>query len=191
MWLSSKKLRVALIFLPLFGCGYTLQHRLKEPLASAKGVFIPIFRNDTEEVGAERFFTNMLIRELRSHRSLPVMAKDDSDYTLEGTLTALTLRPSALTEPGFQGLDQLHRIPTELEVSATVLLRLYRTKTLEQIWAQNYSAARRVATPVDRTYDFQAPSSLGLITQSIGEAQFSEVARDIVRDVYDEMVEFF
>ena len=48
-----------------------------------------------------------------------------------------------------------------------------------------------MAAPVNRTYNYEAPSSIGLLTQSLIDSSYSDIARDIMRDVYDEMVEVF
>ena len=48
---------------------------------------------------------------------------------------------------------------------------------------------QRVAAPVDRTFNFQAPSAVGPITQSLIDSSYNDIARNIMRDVYDEMLE--
>ena len=175
----------------LGGCGYTLSHRLRPEFQGSRGFFVPMFLNETEETGAERIFTNALIRELESHGNLTMNHEGNDALELRGQVTGISYAPSAVSDFGFGGLQSYRRIPVELGLTVSISLTLVDPKTNKVIWSGGFSGFRRVETPLNRTYDFEAPSSLGPFTQSLVEARYHDVARDIMRDVYDDMVEFF
>jgi len=183
----SFKFSLLLCFL-LNGCGYTLSHRLKDTFTDKKGIFVPVFANQTQEVGAERVFTNALIRELQSRGEITMTSRDQGGLELFGTITAIEILPTAWTDRGLKGIPDFRRLPSELSIEVRIELAL-NDPAKGEVWRANFSGRRKVETPLDRTYNYQAPSSLGLLTQSLAESRYADIARDIVRDVYDEMVQ--
>ncbi len=175
----------------LSGCGYSLSHRLKTSFVSPRGLFVPMFDNKTEETGAERIFTNALIRELESHGNLVIAHSGEDALELRGIITGVSYAPSAFSDYGFRGLQSYRRMPVELGLNVSLQLTLVDPRNQRVLWSNSFSGFRRVEAPQNRTYDFEAPSSLGLFTQSLVEARYQDVARDIMRDIYDDMVDFF
>lgn len=183
---------IVLLFLPLFwGCGYSLNHRLQDSFQISKGLFVPVFDNKTQEVGSEIFFTNALIRELVSHGEVVVPEKKEGILELRGTVTQVSRLVEVQSAAGLKGLQAYQRIPDQIGVRAFVHIELFDPKTNTVKWAREFSSYRRVSAPLDRTTDSASPSSLGLITESLIENSYALIARDMMRDVYDSMVEVF
>ncbi len=183
------------LFLTVSGCGYTLNHRLKSSFTDTRGIFVPMFTNNTDELGAERAFTNALIHELLCHREIVLKSTRGQGLELLGEVASIQYGPSAFTEPGFQGLREFKRIPSEYGVRVNISLRLMDTANGSVLWSNSFSGFRRVNVldvlnaDVSRTYDYQAPSSIGGNTQSIIHSVYSDIAADIMRNVYDSLVE--
>ncbi len=192
-WLASSYswLLITSLMLGLSGCGYTLSHRLRGEFQSKRGLFVPVFHNYTEETGAERIFTSALVKELESHGNIVMDHKGEDGLELRGAVTGISYAPSVLSDFGYKGLQVYRRLPVELGLNVSVALTLVDTRTGKVLWSGSFAGFRRVETPTNRTYDFEAPSSLGLFTLSLVETRYQDVARDIMRDVYDAMVEFF
>lgn len=185
-------IHLLLVFLAFFtGCGYTLQHRLKDTFVNSKGFFVPVFDNNTDEIGAEKVFTNALIRELSNGSEVLLADRETGGLELRGTLSEIQVVPTASTELGFKGLQGYRRLPTEIGVRVNLRLALSDIGTGRPVWSKDFTGFRRVNAPLNRTYDFEGPSSLGPLTQSIVESTYENIARDIMRDVYDEMMELF
>ncbi len=174
------------------GCGYTLNHRLTDAFERSKqGIFVPVFTNVTEEVGAERVFTNALIRELQSRGEVTLIGRDQALAVLEGTVTSITYGPTAYTDQDFRGLQSYRRLPSEYGVTVELALRLIDAKGKNLLWSNSFRSFQRLAAPVSRTYSYEGASATGLIAQSIIDGSYESIARNIMRDVYDEMVEIF
>ncbi|MBY0370634.1 hypothetical protein K2X33_08110 [bacterium] len=180
-----------LTLLVMTGCGYSLQHRLKTGFDNPQGIFVPIFDNETDEVGAERFFTNALIRELQSRGLGTLSSPRQGAYKLQGTVTRIGYVPAASTPTPYNGLQDYRRLPTEIVLDVDVTLRLTDPASGKVLWTQKFSNFRRVPGVVDRTYNYEAPSSVGVLQQSLIESQYAGIARDMMRDVYDAMMELF
>jgi len=173
------------------GCGYTLSHRLKDTFADQRGIFVPVFENHSEEVGVERVFTNALIRELQSRGEILMSTRENGGLELFGTLTRVEVVPTAWSDRGIKGLRDNRRLPSEVGIEVALKLVLMDPKEKKVLWQGYFTGRRRVEAPLNRTYTYEAPSAVAMITQSIAESRYSDVARDIMRDVYDEMVEIF
>jgi hypothetical protein len=190
MWLFN----LFLCFL-LSGCGYTLQNRLKEVFN--KKIYIPVFENQTDEIGAEQVFTNAIVREMLTHQEVLLDARDMNHLELRGVVKGISYSPTASTALGYSkntsrpGLAAYRRIPSEMGVSVTVSLSLVDNSNNKVLWKKDYPGYRRVNMFVDRTSDSEAPSSAGYITQSMVETVYPDIARDMARDIYDDMVEIF
>jgi len=177
--------------LMLTGCGYSLNHRLKSVFTEGP-IYVKIFDNRTDEAGAERVFTDAIIRELRARKSLTVVdSPEAATLELQGYVAGIEYAPAAFTANAFGGLQPYRRMVSDLSVRATIGFRLVNRKTQNVVWEKAFSSFRRIASPLNRTYDFEAPSSNSLLIQTLVESQYSKIAQDIIRDVYDEMIEFF
>jgi len=181
------------IFLVVFSsCGYKMKHRLEEAFYRPGGIFIPVFDNDTSETGAETVFTNAFIREMMGRHEVVVTKRKKASLEIRGVLTQIEIKPTAFSESKFPGLQPYKRLPAEYGVTVKISLALRDIKEDKTLWVRNFQGFRRIDTPVrGRTYDFQAPSSLGFRNQSIIESLYPQIARDIMHDVYDEMVSAF
>lgn len=174
--------------LMLTQCGYTLNHRLKETFdAKGKGVFIPVFTNQTEEVNLGIVFTNALIRELESHGEKNVSKKENAGLEIRGVITDVTQKleiPSTANT-----LYDYSQVPDQIGVRVYMRIEIWDPVSNQKRWENRFEQYRRVSAPLNRLTDKDAPSSLGPITQSIIEASYPDIARDIMRDVYDLMVD--
>jgi hypothetical protein len=193
MWLSPKirSLTGLLFFLLFTSCGYTLNHRLKDTFKSSTGIFVPVFDNRTSQTGAEIVFTNALIQELQSHSEIVYTDRRPGCLVLQGVVTHVDVVPTANTIPGYAGLQSYRRIPSELGVRVAILFTLFDSFKNQIVWSKELSGFRRVTTLTSRTFDYQAPSSVGMLDQSIVENSYADVAPLITRDFYDEMVQLF
>lgn len=191
--LKTKPIRfLAGLFLVGFsGCGYHFSQALKPEFQPAKeqGIFIPVFSNKTDEVGVEPIFTNALVRELQSRGEIVITDSKHAAIELAGVINKITYDGKAFTLPGYKGLIASRAIPYQVEVVVNISFVLFDSKTRKVLWSGNYTGSRPVITPVNRTYDFQAPSSIGPYTQSVVQSEYPVIARIIMRDVYDNMIE--
>ncbi len=191
MWLWFRVLGFTCLVLSV-GCGYTLSHRVKKVFEDPKGVFVPIFTNKTEELGAELVFTNALLRELKVHQTLKfVDQKASTPLELRGVIEQISYQPTAFYAP-LQGVNKLQSysmVPDQINLVATVKLNLVNRETQEVLWTHTVSGSRIVSAYLGRTGDKEGASSFGIYTQSLIDARYSDVARDIMRDIYDSMLE--
>lgn len=179
-------------FILCLGCGYTLSHRLRKEFENPKGIFVPVFSNQTEEMGAEMVFTNALLRELKLHQNFHLADKPEStEVELKGVVEKITYQPTSFFAPsaGVNKLQSYVMMPDQINVVATVNLSLINKETKKVLWSQSVSGYRIVSANLARTGDREAASGFGVYTQSLIDSRYGDIARDIMRDMYDSMVE--
>jgi len=189
LWFRFFILIPTLFFL---GCGYSLSHRVKKVFEHPQGVFVSIFTNDTEEMGAEMVFTNALLRELKVHQNIRLVdRKESTPLELKGVVEKIAYQPSAFFAPaaGTNKLQSYVMMPDQINVVATIKLNLINRETKEVLWSQSTSGSRIVSANLTRTGDKEGASGFGIYTQSLIDARYGDIARDIMRDMYDSMVE--
>jgi hypothetical protein len=173
------------------GCGYTLNHRLIDQFKDNKGFYVPVFTNKSDETGAEIAFTNALIHEMESHGEKILSSREDDGIEIQGTIEYIDYRANSHTGVNIGGLHKDIRIPDNIAVNVRMKLVMVDLRTKKQIWTRTVGGSRAVLPPTYRTYSIDAPSSFGMITQSVVESSYPEIARTMMRDVYDSMVQFF
>jgi hypothetical protein len=172
------------------GCGYTLNHRLKDEFKGTRGFFVPVFTNETEEQGVDITFTNALVRELESHGEELLTKGSYGGIEILGTISQVGQVIEAQSGGGNQGLQSYIRIPDQIGVTVRVSLVFREMATKKVLLNQMFSNYRRTSGPQNRTHDIDAPSSLPLMTESIVRLTYADIAREMMRDVYDRLVNF-
>jgi hypothetical protein len=176
------------ICLSISGCGYSLQGRVKPTFRPAKGIFVTVFNNQSDEVGAELVFTNALVRELESRGEVVVTDRQPGAMEFRGVVSSISYSPTTFIGAGALGLRSYRQLPSEVVVQASIQVELVNPQAKQVVWSGTFSSFRRVPMPLDRTFNYQVPSANGLITQSFIQGQFPAIARDISRDIYDSML---
>ncbi len=165
-----------------------MSQTLRDSFKETRGVFVPVFTNRTEETGAELVFTNALVRELTSRGNVILSSREKGGLELKGTINDITFSPTVLTPTGFTGLQPYRRLPTELGLNVSIFFQLVRPENGQILWQGTFTGFQRVEAPIARTQDFEAPSSVGLQTLSLIQSRYMDVARIIMRDVYDDLI---
>ena len=188
---SPWRLSCALVLFCLFffHCGYGVKHQLLSDFAGKRGLFVPVFQNDTDETGAERIFTDAIIHELASRHEVILSSRQQGGLELFGEITSIAYAPVQLTVPGYVGLQPYRRVPSQLGVQITLLLTLRDTDSGKVLWSRNFYDFRRVYSVTNRSFAYQGASAVGLIDQTLVESIWPAMAGDIVRDMYDQMLE--
>jgi len=129
-----------------------------------KSLYIPIFKNDTQDVGPEADFTNKLTQEVKRSKVAKILGKEQADGLLEGRIVSITRSQTAHDSKqrgetgkvsGLINLPQGTYVATEFLISVKVELLLRDRKTKNTVWKQwfedraLYSSARLALTGIN------------------------------------------
>ncbi len=123
--LLTRALLAILVLWSVASCGYTLQGDLPSHL---KTVSVPVFKNRSNEAGAESTITAGVINAFTTNGRLRVVPLDKADSVLEGEITAYNVQ--SLTYD-----SKLNLRSYQLTVSMDVRFR--DLKRSELLWQQN------------------------------------------------------
>lgn len=164
-------MREAVVFSLVFlsaGCAYRFGFSERTLPGGYTQVAIPVFKNLTQEVGAEMPFTDALVRRFARSKVARVSDKDSSPLTLEGTVENISILDGSkvTNQPG--GLTTLPSstvLTTEYRIVITADLTLRRKSDEKVVWQGKFSGekvypAPRIGTPVlnsaNATYNHSA-----------------------------------
>jgi hypothetical protein len=155
-------------------------------------IAIPIFRNETQEVGIETLFTNSLVRRFARSQVATVIDQDNSPLVLEGSVHQLKIiNGSGVTNSP----NQLPLLPTgtvlttEYRMAVTTKIKLRRRSDDKIVWEGSFTNERvyqapRIGTPV-------VNSANATYNQSVRMRTIALVADDMMSEAHDRMTENF
>tara|TARA_B100001248_G_scaffold219808_1_gene175434 strand:+ start:3378 stop:3929 length:552 start_codon:yes stop_codon:yes gene_type:complete len=168
-------------------CGYQWGNRSEKLPGDYKEVAIPLFKNKTQEVGAEIYFTNALIEEIARNPKSNVTSQEYAEVVLEGEISNLSLQG--------EGLASLPNLPTETELNSSyrmdiiVHLRLRRKSDQEVIWTKSFSGQRTFASA--KITSFPANSANPIYNYSAVHEKLKVIAQQMMSQAYLSLTESF
>lgn len=149
-------LTTILMLFMLPSCAYRVGYGYQELPRGIKSLHIPIFKNDTYEVGPEVSFTNQLVRELKRANVAELLGENSAEGILEGRIIRITKQQRSYEEKvrgsvknsGLVNLPDGTFVATEYLLKIKIELRLRKTGTSQIVWKQwfddqtVYSASR-------------------------------------------------
>jgi hypothetical protein len=187
--------RILLIFaliLSTSACAYRFGLSDRALPGGYSQVAIPVFKNSTQEVGIEMYFTNALIRRFGRSEVARVADKDSAPVVLEGTIKKIdtVLGPALTNQPGqLQTLPDNSVLVTSYRLVVTAEVILKRKSDDKIVWQgsfQNekvYSAPRigaAIVNSADATYNHSARLQ-----------KISELAEEMMTEAHDRITENF
>ncbi len=185
---------LALLLVILSSCSYNFT-ALKNPYEKqgVKNVAVPMFKNKTIEGGAEVPFTDSLRLYLVSRSGKLELVRTGADAYIEGEVTNITLTPASIqmgttaTEAA-GGLPADRLLATTYTITATVKLKMIRTKDDKVLWTNSFSQAQ---TMNSGSYTDQRETSNVFIKESNKRAAIQSLADLMMKFAVDSLLEEF
>lgn len=181
-------MKAYLIFMFLFcaSCAYRQGSPERSLPGGSQEVRVPMFKNLTQEVGVETFFTNALIDEV--NRSRVAKLNPSSDVELLGTIESIQYIPSGTEPVGKIGNDQLV-INREYRIVIVMELVLKKRYEEQALWANKFTGERSYSSSF-----ITSPIVSGanpIYNLSARRRNISQLAQDMVAEATDKLTENF
>ncbi|HIC90589.1 MAG TPA: hypothetical protein EYP21_00705 [Syntrophaceae bacterium] len=88
MW---KRLTSIILLATVIGCGYGFTGGVNNLPPDVRSIAIPVFSNNTSELGIETIFTNAVIDEFLHSNLLPIKDESQADAVLLGTIKSIDI----------------------------------------------------------------------------------------------------
>ena len=110
----------------LTSCAYRVGYGYQELPRGIKSLHIPIFKNDTYEVGPEVSFTSQLVREVKRSNVAKILGKNSAEGILEGRIIRITKQQRSWEENrrGGTKTSGLVNLPDGTFVATEYLLKI-------------------------------------------------------------------
>lgn len=189
------------LFLAIFfwgnGCGYSFQNS-SHSLYDREGVekiYVSQLTNNTYKAGVENIVYNNLIRVLTAHRKV-ILVRDPqlADAILYGSINTASYIPSATTPvSSLKPIGVGTNLPTSaffvaFEYVATLDCSFVLRSSKKTFW--NYSNSRTKTFPASNQLSVPGTTG-GLINESEFDRALSSLARSMMDDVHESMLEMF
>lgn len=174
------------------GCAYKLSASADSLPGNVRIIQIPLFINDSGEVGVETVFTNSLKTEALKSKYVTIKNDEkDAEAILRGRITGISVVAveSVIEAKNTKYLPTETVIATQYTVSATLSLQLTRKGSSAILWsgefqqATNYSAPQ-ITLPVINT-------SNALYNHSAKRQTLDALSKEMMQAAFDRMVENF
>lgn len=174
------------------GCAYKLSSQTSTLPGQVKVIQIPLFKNNSNEVGAETYFTNSLKTEAIRSKIVQVKNEEsDVEAVLQGHIRDISIiaDESVIEAKNTTYLPTENVLATQYRVTATVLLELKRRNSTELLYSgqfvqtMNYSAPQ-ITLPVINTAN-------SLYNESAKRQTLDAISKELMQAAFDRMVEDF
>ena len=176
----------------LFGCAYKLSSNHSILPGNVKIIQIPLFKNDSPELGVESSFTNALKTEALKSKFVELKNDEEGvEAILQGRIISVDIiaDESVIEAKNTKYLPAETVIATQYKVSVGVVLTLTRKGSSEILWSgsfkeqSNYSAPQ-ITLPVINTAN-------SLYNHSAKRQTLNTLSRDMMQAAFDRMLEDF
>lgn len=181
----------------LAGCAYSIgiqDRRLPEGYTL---VAVPIFKNQTQEVGVEVPFTNAIIREFARSQIATVVDRSNAQVILEGTLERiqydvanqliLSCPPPPITEVCVMPNNTI--LNSEYRISVWTRLVLKRASDGKILWSEAFTGQKSYLAP--KIWIEGLNSANALYNHSSRQENLSAMAIDIMAEAHGRLTENF
>lgn len=182
----------SVILLVNIGCAYKLSSDSDTLPGDVRRIQIPLFKNDSSEVGVESFFTNSLKSEALRSKFVQLKNNDnEAEAILQGRIVSVQVvaDESVIEAKNTSYLPSETVNATQYKVSATVELKLLKKENSYVLWSgsfqqsSNYSAPQ-ITLPVINTAN-------ALYNASAKRQTLDALSKEMMQAAFDRMLESF
>ncbi len=183
-------LSLALISVLTGGCAY----RLSSPDRGLPGgyhqVFIPVFKNRTQETGIEVAFTNALIKEFERAKIGRVVEASQAEVIVEGVIDSVTY-----TKSDDIGADSVSDLPlgtvlsTKYQILINAQISLRRNSDKAILWQGSFRGERSYNAPQVKTAGVNTVNPL--YNLSARRQNIEQKATEMMSEAHDRITENF
>lgn len=182
--------KIFIIFTFLTSCAYKIGPQVDAVPGGVKSIAIPIFKNLSQEVLVETYFTNYLLQEFQRSKIVEVLPESLAEATMFGTIKKVEylVPPSSLKESGTY-LPNNRSLATQYNVNVEVEARLVRNHDQKVLWTGVYSKVGNYSAPL---VTLPVVNSVNpLYNLSARRQAIDQTAASLMTELHDRMLDKF
>ena len=171
------------------GCAYRFGLAERRIPGGYELVAVPVFKNETPEVGIETYFTNAMVRELERSKLAKVTDKSHAQVVLEGTVARLRYEKTATVTGASGNLPNGAALTTEYRIYVTTSLRLRRNSDQKVLWSATFEKETSYLAPKIGVPGLNSANAL--YNHSAHYQNIALLAVDMMSEAHDRLTENF
>ena len=182
----------SVILLLTSSCAYKLSDKVDSLPGNVKSIQIPLFKNDSSEVGVETFFTNALKSEALRAKFMSLKNDEgDAEAVLQGRLIKVDVvaAESVIEAKNTLYLPTETVIATQYNVTVGVELILKKKGSTDILWRGKFAQTRNYSAPQITLPTINTANSL--YNQSAKRQTLDALSKEMMQAAFDRMVENF
>jgi hypothetical protein len=191
--LFSAVVLAGLLLTLLSSCAYRAGLGERQIPGGYQLIAVPMFKNSTDESGAEVYFTDAMIRELERSRIARVVDRSAAQVTLEGNIDSIAFLATNQVLQGAVGapteMPKGTVLNTEYRILLKTTIRLRRNSDQQIVWQGSFTGERSYLAPkitINVLNSSNAPYN-----HSARYQNFQLMAADLMSEAHDRMTENF
>lgn len=189
LFLCIRLLVSGLVMAGATGCAYSMglgDRRLPE---GYQLVAIPVFKNSTQEVGAEVSFTNAMIRELERSQVARVVPKNEAQVVLEGNVERIQYDIASQATRDTIPIPQQTVLNVEYRIVVFTRLQLRRVSDNKILWSEQFTNQRSYLAPKIGIEGLNSANAL--YNHSSRQENLNSIAVDMMAEAHGRLTENF
>ncbi|MCH2533802.1 MAG: LPS assembly lipoprotein LptE [Bdellovibrionales bacterium] len=176
----------------LWGCAYEVGYQKRALLGNYKQVAIPVFENKSQITGPEKYFTSTLIKEFERIQTVNVTSKSKAPVFIKGSINEVTVEGLSPIQGGAEPFDRLPKeaaLYSVYRIKVRLAIAVLRRDDQVVLWSENFNREKVYKAP-----QIESPiinSANAVYNESAIQSSLSEVADELMTDVYDRLTESF
>ena len=182
----------SVILLLTSSCAYKLSDKVDSLPGNVKSIQIPLFKNDSSEVGVETYFTNALKSEALRAKFMSLKNDEgDAEAVLQGRLIKVDVvaAESVIEAKNTLYLPTETVIATQYNVTVGVELILKKKGSTDILWRGKFAQTRNYSAPQITLPTINTANSL--YNQSAKRQTLDALSKEMMQAAFDRMVENF
>lgn len=179
---------LSLLLFALTSCAYRWGYGSRSLPGGYREVAIPIFENDSKEVGLEVEFTRALQERFQRSRVASLKGRDRAPIIVKGVVSSVDV-VRGLGASNIENLPKRAVLATEYRLTVYTDVSVIRQSDQKVIWSSRFSKSKvylapRIGTPV-------VNSANALYNHSKRRETLHALAKEMMTEAHDQMTESF
>lgn len=197
-WGMKKTLSVTVLFallsavFSLSACAYRFGSPERRIPGGYHLIAVPVFKNKSQEVSIESFFTQALIMEVEKSSLAKVTSKEESQAIILGEIRDVKyIMGTEITKDskGFENLPNSTSLAKEYTVEITADIKLVRSSDMAVLWSGSVSDQKRYSAPIITKSVLNTANPL--YNQSARIQNIQLMSQDMMAEAYERLTENF
>ena len=171
------------------GCAYHAGVGDRQLPGGYRTIAVPMFKNNTHEVGIETYFTNSMVTEVERMKVGRITSRKEAQVTLLGTIVSVDYVPGSTIVGPTNNIPGGAKLNLQYRIVLNVKMKLVRNSDDKNLWEGAFTRETTYNTP---QVGISSLTGIDAIYNNSAHYQYIEsMATDLMAEAHDRLTENF